>query len=218
MPGLARPAMTAAVVRDTAIALRSEEEHLVFEGVRTQRPAMAEDNGLPRTPIVVINSRAIRGGDRAHGFALRVVGESSWPGCLGVGRANRRSHRQLCAAETNRSCIITPNLGRSCASKTRPPNTFGNSRSAVLTEFAMCFGAPYRPAMRMDSASRDFATPIAGWTGQLNPPPRRCPDGYVAIANRCPLPLRDCGRGWGEAQRTVRGPLPQPPPARGGGV
>src|SRR5882724_7676683 len=47
VPGPARAAVAAAIVRDAAVAARGQEEHLVLEGVRAQRPAMAEDDGLP---------------------------------------------------------------------------------------------------------------------------------------------------------------------------
>ena len=47
VPGLARTAMAAAVMGDAAISAGGQKEHLVFKGVRAQRPAMAEDDGLP---------------------------------------------------------------------------------------------------------------------------------------------------------------------------
>ena len=47
--------MAAAVVGDAAVAVRGQEEHLVFEGVRAQRPAVAEDHGLPGAPVLVID-------------------------------------------------------------------------------------------------------------------------------------------------------------------
>ncbi len=46
LPGLARPAMPAAVVSNAAVTARSQEEHLVFEGIRAQRPPVAENNRL----------------------------------------------------------------------------------------------------------------------------------------------------------------------------
>jgi hypothetical protein len=48
-PRLARPAVPAAIMRDASEAMRGQKEHLVFEGVPGQRPAVTEDNGLPRT-------------------------------------------------------------------------------------------------------------------------------------------------------------------------
>ena len=50
VPGLARAAVAAAVMRDAAVAARGQKEHLVFEGVRAQRPAVAEDDRLSRCP------------------------------------------------------------------------------------------------------------------------------------------------------------------------
>ena len=38
--------MAATVVRDRTVSVVSQEEHLVREGIGTQRPAMAEDDGF----------------------------------------------------------------------------------------------------------------------------------------------------------------------------
>jgi len=65
VPRLARLAMPAPVVRDAPIAARSEKEHLVFKRVSAQRPAVAEHNRLPRSPIPVMNLRAVFG-DECH--------------------------------------------------------------------------------------------------------------------------------------------------------
>jgi hypothetical protein len=59
VPGLTRPAMAAAIMDDAAIAVRSQEEHLVLEGVCAERPAMAEYDGLARAPIIEIDLRSI---------------------------------------------------------------------------------------------------------------------------------------------------------------
>src|ERR1700737_3277395 len=66
-PRLARTSVAAAVMRDAAISARSEKEHLVFERIRGERPAVAEDHRLPGAPVVVVNLRAVSGCDRAHG-------------------------------------------------------------------------------------------------------------------------------------------------------
>jgi hypothetical protein len=60
--------MAAAVMGDAAVSVVTEEEHLVFPGVRAQRPAKAEDDGLPRPPVLVIDLRAVFGRDRWHGM------------------------------------------------------------------------------------------------------------------------------------------------------
>ena len=57
VPRLARPAVAAAIMRDAAIAARGQKEHLVFPGVRAQRPAVAEDHGLSRCPSPCSKSR-----------------------------------------------------------------------------------------------------------------------------------------------------------------
>src|SRR6266446_5726475 len=66
LPRLARPAMAASVVGDTAVAARGQEKHLVLKSVRTQRPAVTEDDGLARAPVLVINLCAVFGSDGAH--------------------------------------------------------------------------------------------------------------------------------------------------------
>ena len=63
---------------DTAIAARSETEHLVFERVRGKGPAMAEDNGLSGAPILVIDLSAIFGGDRAQISLMTFFRSSCW--------------------------------------------------------------------------------------------------------------------------------------------
>src|SRR5207247_10224850 len=54
VPGLARAAVAAAVMGDAAVAAGSQKEHLVFPGVRAQRPAMTEDHGLSTAPVLVV--------------------------------------------------------------------------------------------------------------------------------------------------------------------
>jgi len=73
VPWLTRSAMPAAIMGDAAIAARGEEEHLVLESVRAERPAMAEHDGLPRAPVVEIDFSPVLGGDRAHVFLLTLA-------------------------------------------------------------------------------------------------------------------------------------------------
>src|SRR5438270_10747241 len=72
VPGLAGAAVAATVMRDAAVALRGQKEHLVLECVRAERPAMAEDHGLSSSPILEKDLRAVTRGDRAH-VALSLV-------------------------------------------------------------------------------------------------------------------------------------------------
>ena len=53
-PGLARSAVAAAIMGDAAVSVRGQKHHLVFPGIRAQRPAMAEDHGLPTAPVFVV--------------------------------------------------------------------------------------------------------------------------------------------------------------------
>ena len=64
--GLARPAMTAPVVRDHAEAVLREEKHLAVPGVGVQGPAVRERYDRALAPVLVIDFRAVLGGDRAH--------------------------------------------------------------------------------------------------------------------------------------------------------
>jgi hypothetical protein len=52
----------------------SQEEHLVLEGIRVERPTMAEDNWLALTPVRVGDLGAVLGGDGWYGFS-----PFSWP-------------------------------------------------------------------------------------------------------------------------------------------
>ena len=88
VPGLARAAVAAAVVRDAAVAVRRQEDHLVFPGVGAQRPAVAEDDRLPAAPVLVVDLRAVFGRDRAHRIrSLIAVGG-------GLGRGGARGGRR----------------------------------------------------------------------------------------------------------------------------
>ena len=67
VPRLARPAMPAPVVRDATVPARGQKRHLVLESVSAQRPAVTEDHGLSRAPILVIALRSVFGDNCAHG-------------------------------------------------------------------------------------------------------------------------------------------------------
>src|SRR5437867_686865 len=55
VPWLARPAMTAAIMRNHAISLVRQEHHLRVPCIGAQRPAMRESDGLPCAPVLVID-------------------------------------------------------------------------------------------------------------------------------------------------------------------
>ena len=67
VPRLTGAAMAAAIMGDAAMAVRSEEKHLVLEGVGAERPAMAEDDWLSAAPVLVVNLCSVLGGDGRHG-------------------------------------------------------------------------------------------------------------------------------------------------------
>src|SRR5262249_54100624 len=70
-PGLAAPAMPPPVMRDAAVPLTGQEEHLVVPCVGAERPAVAEHDWLTGAPILVVDLGAIERGDHRH-TGLRV--------------------------------------------------------------------------------------------------------------------------------------------------
>src|SRR4051794_27420357 len=64
--GLCGSAMAAPVVRDDAIAVLQEEQHLRVPVIRRKRPAVAEHDGLTFAPVLVEDFYAVSRGDRAH--------------------------------------------------------------------------------------------------------------------------------------------------------
>ena len=64
--GLRGAAMAAPVVRDDAIAVLEEEQHLRVPIIGRQRPAVAEHDGLTFAPVLVEDLNAVFGGDRVH--------------------------------------------------------------------------------------------------------------------------------------------------------
>src|SRR5216684_3410516 len=63
---LARAAVAAPIMRDDAEAVTLEEKHLRIPVIGRKGPAMAEDDGLSRTPILVENLDTVLRGDRRH--------------------------------------------------------------------------------------------------------------------------------------------------------
>jgi hypothetical protein len=58
-PCLAGPAVAAAVVRNAAESMRSQEEHLIFKRVCGEWPPMTEHYGLARSPVFVEEFRSV---------------------------------------------------------------------------------------------------------------------------------------------------------------
>src|SRR5450631_1973330 len=70
VPGLGGPAVSTPVSRDDTIALLPEEQHLSVPVVGGEWPAVAEHNGLPFSPVFVVNLRSVFCGDCWHkGFS-----------------------------------------------------------------------------------------------------------------------------------------------------
>src|SRR5215467_13445393 len=103
--------MTAPVMRDRAEAVLRQEQHLAVPCVRAQRPAVRERDDRALAPVLVVDFRAVSGGDRAHvctPFAVSAqrrglrrgstIGESLigcwrwlWHGPFGIGSTQRLS-------------------------------------------------------------------------------------------------------------------------------
>src|SRR5258706_15858004 len=62
--------MAATVMGDRAIAMRGHEEQLVIPSVSVERPAVAEDDGLPHAPVLVKDLGAVLCGDRARAHGI----------------------------------------------------------------------------------------------------------------------------------------------------
>jgi hypothetical protein len=63
---LARASVAAAIVRDHAVAVAEEEQHLVVPVVTGKRPSVAEDDRLARSPVLEEDLDAVACGDHAH--------------------------------------------------------------------------------------------------------------------------------------------------------
>ena len=101
-PGLARPAVAAAVMGDAAVAALRQEEHLVLEGVGAQRPAVAEDDRLPGTPVLVVDLGTVLGSDHGHGRICLVeldVGVSACGLRIGGSGCAHCGHGDQCATD-----------------------------------------------------------------------------------------------------------------------
>src|SRR5207253_8850132 len=68
VPWLARASVPAAVVRDRAEPVRGDVEQLIVPRVSAERPAVAEDDGLPGAPVLVVDHGPVRGGDGRRRF------------------------------------------------------------------------------------------------------------------------------------------------------
>src|SRR6202522_3729004 len=64
--GLGGSSVATSVVGDDAIAVLEEEQHLDVPIVGRQGPAVAEDNRLANSPVLVKDLRTVGGGNCAH--------------------------------------------------------------------------------------------------------------------------------------------------------
>jgi hypothetical protein len=79
VPGLAGATVAASVVRDHTETLAQEKEHLRIPVIGREWPAMAENDGLSGTPILVINFGTVFHFDNRH-FEIPLVTSQTRPG------------------------------------------------------------------------------------------------------------------------------------------
>src|ERR1700733_12890887 len=71
---LGRPAMATTVMRDDAVSVQPEEQHLAAPIVRAEGPAVVEHNRLTCSPILVVDLCTVLHCDAAHeSFSCRFV-------------------------------------------------------------------------------------------------------------------------------------------------
>src|SRR5208283_231594 len=68
VPRLAGTAVPSPIMRDDSEATLAEEQHLSVPVVGGERPAMTEDDGLSRAPVLVVNLCTVFSGNRRHGI------------------------------------------------------------------------------------------------------------------------------------------------------
>src|SRR5215813_4682709 len=91
--------MSATIVRNDAITLLPEEQHLCVPGIGVERPPVSEHDGLPATPVLVKKRGAIFGADRRHGHDSsgnndkpKTARESATPGAVMTADAMQSVH------------------------------------------------------------------------------------------------------------------------------
>src|SRR5882757_3009393 len=94
VPRLARTSVAAAVMSNASKATGGEIEHLVFERIGAERPAVAEDHRLPGAPVLVVDLCAVLGRNLAHGvLSFGRIGRGGRNVCLS-GPCSQRGGRQ----------------------------------------------------------------------------------------------------------------------------
>jgi hypothetical protein len=168
--GLGRSPVAAPVMSDDPIAVQEKEHHLRVPVIGRQGPAVAEDDGLAASPVLVEDFRAVCSGDRPHGLppldgcgpTLTITGCQCLPPPLAVG------------------CPRCPAIGkRNRLPPSRARQDPPTPRTLIL----------HRPAM----TNRRCSGPVTGWTGGLR---RRSPPGCPApirAADRSCRPGRSPG-------------------------
>src|SRR5439155_228597 len=131
-PRLARAAVAATVVRDAAVTARREEDHLVLPCVGRERPAVAEDDGLPRSPVLVIElDGPATDGHPAH--------DSPFRGSHATLPSRRRRAARRRGARAKRCRARDPNRERAwpdVGATTVPPNRAVRGRYGVTSRRA----------------------------------------------------------------------------------
>ncbi|MNS96768.1 hypothetical protein D3C72_1310830 [compost metagenome] len=94
LPRLAGAAMATAIMRHGAETRAGHEQHLRLPAIGTQRPAMTEHHGPTRSPILVVELRAVAGGDVAAVRLARCRGAGPLGSLCGFGAAGKAGGHQ----------------------------------------------------------------------------------------------------------------------------
>ena len=104
--------MAAPVVRDDAVAVLDEEQHLRVPVIGRERPAVAEHDGLSLAPILVEDLNAIFGRDGAH-----IAPRFRWFTPRHISRIDGRALSAIALTQRIASCrsAMRPEMGASHA-------------------------------------------------------------------------------------------------------
>src|ERR1700734_2913860 len=66
-------AVATPVVRDRAVTLSVEKQHLGFPRCPGQRPAVRKDDGVPGAPVAIVDGGPVGGCNRRHRYSLTSI-------------------------------------------------------------------------------------------------------------------------------------------------
>src|SRR5260370_10079452 len=151
-PRLARTAVTALVVRDTAIAARGEVEPRVCEGVRRERPAVAEDHARAR---------------RLLPPRILVVSAEQWPRALLRAQLREAGYDAIGASALSRALRHPPHH----AERGPVRLVVADSAAAAADPETLTLARRRYPAVAFVLIHPAGPVPPGPWAATLQPPP-----------------------------------------------